>query len=465
MTFGEGLLIFLAILGIYTLAMIILYKSGLMKKHNLSFYGPALMWRTNKGKNFINRVSKKKKFWLAYANVGIVACFILMILMLLLLISTFPIAIQQEDTIVSSHPEIALGLPGLNPIIPLGYGIIAFVIALVVHEFSHGILTSAQKLKIKSLGILYFIIPIGAFCEPDEEKLKKASNKKRMRVFAAGPTANLAVAFICLAICSIMIFSCVQPAADGVGVFSVGEGMPAEELGLEQGMIITSINGSEVTDIATFEKALDDTSVNQTVEITYVSRTEIYTGNVKLTNKYQIYYNAIEEEFGEVNSTYAKLIEKYRGKGYLGVSATTQFKSDINILKNPFSYFPFGFIYYIGMPMFGLMDGYSALNEPFSDFYVVNGLPQDTFWIVVNIFYWIFWFNLMVAMFNVLPMIPLDGGYMFGDLVDIILKKLKTSISKERREKIITNVSTVLSLFILMLILAPIIVPNIRALF
>ncbi len=115
--------------------------------------------------------------------------------------------------------------------------------------------------------------------------------------------------------------------------------------------------------------------------------------------------------------------------------------------------------------MFGLMDGYSALNEPFSDFYVVNGLPQDTFWIVVNIFYWIFWFNLMVAMFNVLPMIPLDGGYMFGDLVDIILKKLKTSISKERREKIITNVSTVLSLFILMLILAPIIVPNIRALF
>ena len=32
-----------------------------------------------------------------------------------------------------------IGLPGLNPVIPLWYGILALVIAMVVHEFSHGI--------------------------------------------------------------------------------------------------------------------------------------------------------------------------------------------------------------------------------------------------------------------------------------------------------------------------------------
>ena len=67
---------------------------------------------------------KNKKFWIKYANSGIIVCFVLMILMFLLLAFTFPIALEQEETIVSSRPQIALGLPGLNPIIPLWYGIL-----------------------------------------------------------------------------------------------------------------------------------------------------------------------------------------------------------------------------------------------------------------------------------------------------------------------------------------------------
>lgn len=463
MTLMEGLLVFLIILSIYLIVVILLHRIGTLKKYNITLWGPALMWRTERGKKFIERLAKNKKFWIKYANSGIIICFILMILMFLLLVFTFPIALEQEETIISSRPQIALGLPGLNPIIPLWYGILGFIVAIIVHEFSHGILSRVGDLKVKSLGLLYFIIPIGAFCEPEEEELKKTSIKKRMRVFAAGPTANIVTAFVCLALASLMLFAFVQPAADGVGVFSVVDDMPAENLGLKPGMIITSINGSQIEDLSDFKEVMNNTMANQTIEISYVYGRETFTENVELADKYQVLYQSLLETYGFVNTS---LISEFEGKGYLGASATTQFRNDLNILKNPFQNPPFGFLYYIALPLFSLLDGYSPLVSPFSDYYVVNiFLPANVFWILINSLYWIFWFNFMVATFNVLPMIPLDGGYMFRDLIDSGLRKLKKNLSQDKREKIIRNVSTAVSLLILILVLSPILIPNLRGLF
>ena len=69
--------------------------------------------------------------------------------------------------------------------------------------------------------------------------------------------------------------------------------------------------------------------------------------------------------------------------------------------------------------------------------------------------YWIFWLNLAVALFNVLPMVPLDGGFLFNDLVDTTIKKLKKGFPTEKREKIVKNISLVTSLFILFVVLFP----------
>ena len=32
-----------------------------------------------------------------------------------------------------------VAIPGLNPVIPLGWGALAFIVALVIHEFGHGL--------------------------------------------------------------------------------------------------------------------------------------------------------------------------------------------------------------------------------------------------------------------------------------------------------------------------------------
>jgi membrane-associated protease RseP (regulator of RpoE activity) len=463
MTLIENLMVFLGILSIYLVVVIILHRVGLLKKYKISLWGPALMWRTERGKKLIERLAKNKKFWIKYANSGVIICIILMILMFLLLALTFPISLEQEDTIVSSNPQIALGLPGLNPIIPLWYGILGFIIAIIVHELSHGILSRVGDLKVKSLGLLYFIIPIGAFCEPDEEELKKTNIKKRIRIFAAGPTANIVTAFICLALASVILFAFVQPAADGVGVFQSVDDMPADDLGLKPGMIITSINKTLITDLSDFSMVMNNTMANQTVEITYVYGQDTFTENVTLGDKYQILSQAMKDQLGYVNYS---LISVFKDKGYLGVSATTQFKNDLNILKNPFQSFPFSFLYFIALPLFSLLEGYSPLISPFSDFYIIDSfIPANIVWILVNSLYWIFWFNFMVATFNVLPMIPLDGGYMFRDLVDSGLRKFSKKLSQEKREKIIKNVSTAVSLFMLILILSPIVLPNLKGIF
>ena len=211
MTILDGLLIFFAIILVYILIVYILYKKGLLKKYNLSLYGPALLLRTKRGLGFLKKIASMKRFWKKYGNFGIAFCFITMILMVIVLIWQAWAVIGFTPAQKQAMPgfEIALILPGINPILPLefiGYILVALIVAIIAHEFSHGILTFVGNLKVKSLGILYLIVPVGAFCEPDEEELKKAGTGKRMRVYAVGPLSNFVVGcnfafFICFYVC------------------------------------------------------------------------------------------------------------------------------------------------------------------------------------------------------------------------------------------------------------------------
>jgi len=207
MTLIEILLIFFTIIFVYFIIVYILNKKEILKKYNLSLYGPALLLRTKKGINLLKKISSVKRFWKKYGNFGIVFCFITMAIMVFILIWQAWAVIGFTPAQKQAMPgfEIALILPGINPILPLeylGYILIALIVAIIAHEFSHGILTFVGDLKVKSLGILYLIIPVGAFCEPDEEELKKAKTGKRMRVYAAGPLSNFVVALV-----AIMFFS------------------------------------------------------------------------------------------------------------------------------------------------------------------------------------------------------------------------------------------------------------------
>jgi len=203
--------------------------------------------------------------------------------------------------------------------------------------------------------------------------------------------------------------SAVQPAADGVAVSVVIDGTPADEIGIKTGMIITSVNDTEINNINDFFNVLDNTQSNQNINISYVKSNQKFTKNIVLDDKYNYYKN-----------------QTFFGKGFLGVGPHTDqysYKEFLSILKNPSR----DFLIFFSLPVWGYMRGYNPIIEPFTDSYVVTGplgvIPTDMFWIIVNSLYWVFWLNLLLAMFNVLPIVPLDGGYIFKDTVEIFLGK------------------------------------------
>ena len=184
--------ILIGIFAIWIFILFIAVKKG--EKFGFEIAGPLLMWKTEKGKNVIDTLSKKT-IWRHYGNFSIALCALAMIFTTILILWNMIIAFQIPPQSAPS-PLLILGLPGINPIIPIGYGILALAVAIMIHELFHGILARAGKITVKSLGLLFLIFPIGAFVEPDEEELKKTSRLKRSRVFSAGPSTNIILAVI-----------------------------------------------------------------------------------------------------------------------------------------------------------------------------------------------------------------------------------------------------------------------------
>ena len=126
-------------------------------------------------------------------------------------------------------------LPGIN--LPLFEGILALAIVMIVHEGSHAILTRIAKVPLLSSGLVLFgVIPIGAFVEPDEKRLARTEQGKQTRVLVAGPTANLLAAIAFFALFFAFSFATQGLRETGYLVYS----------GMAPGTIIYSVNGVPV---------------------------------------------------------------------------------------------------------------------------------------------------------------------------------------------------------------------------
>jgi membrane-associated protease RseP (regulator of RpoE activity) len=461
MTLIEGLIIFFAIIFIYFLIVYVLKNAGLFEKYNISFSGPILLLRTNRGKKFLEKIARRKRFWKAFGSFGIFFCLLIMIIFLILIFANFALLFQltpEERSTLIPGPEAALPIPGLNPILPFEYVfyiILGLIIAMIVHEFSHGILSIVSKVKVKSLGLLYLIVPLGAFCEPDDEALKKTDAIKRMRVYAAGPLSNFFVAFICLMLFSFVFMSAVEH-VDGADILHVLEGSPAEEVGIVQGTVIISLNDTSLSNLAEFRNAISDIPPHSEVNISYFVKGQTITKKVTLTSYYDYakYVNSTQDVNYVEN-------ESHKNISYLGVGFNPYVELNfLDSLKNPFTNdFPNSFLMLYGFPFIGYLIGYNPIAEPFTNAYQINGplgaLPIDVFWVFVNALFWIFWLNLAVGIFNILPMLPLDGGFIFKDSLNTIVKKIKKDMTPEKRESIVKNISLIVSLLILFMIIFP----------
>lgn len=153
---------------------------------------------------------------------------------------------------LSQAGELGFFFPGLDIFIPLWSGLIAIIILLVSHEFSHGILARVQGMKVNSMGLLTFgILPIGAFVEPDEKLLEGRKSEEKMRVYTMGSFANLVVAMLAAILTvALSLQTAAMVEAGGVEIASVQKGLPAEVF--SSGTVIQSVNGVPVTSLEAY---------------------------------------------------------------------------------------------------------------------------------------------------------------------------------------------------------------------
>lgn len=430
---------------IYVILLLVLKEKNLFEKYNLSLYGPFLAWKTERGKRFIRKLSKPRSFWSIFATVAIFICFVTMAFMLYLLVGNVTILMHLPKESIQRLPgvEMVIAIPGINPILPIGYTIVGLIVAIVVHELSHGILCNLGGIKIRSLGLVAFIFPVGAFVEPDEEQLRSASTFKRMKVFAAGPGMNLLVALVCMLVFSFVFMPFVHP-TDGAMVLYVVKNSPAEEVGISSWMLITEINGNKIRDAEDFMEVMNATKPGEKISVKCRDLYgKILTKEVVLAEKYNFTNRSMD-----------------KGIGFLGVGVSNVFRKYLDVFKNPFAHSISTFLVeYYGAPFIGFFTGYNPLAQPYTNYYEIRGpfaIVPDFFWVIANAFYWIFWLNFAVGMFNALPIYPFDGGNLIQDAIKGTTRKLLKSLSKEKIEKI-TKLSTIsISLLTLFLVLAPI---------
>ncbi|MGB9938223.1 site-2 protease family protein [Methanosarcina sp.] len=321
----SGTSIVLGIFLMYWFLISFLDRKGILEKYNISTFGPLpiLMIRTTKGLKLLDVLARPKLYWRSFANLGILLMFAGMIAMFLV-IALSDLALYTSflngnvpEPGKYNAPRNILLIPGVNEFIPFTWGVIALIVTLVVHEFSHAILCRVEGIRVKSMGILFALVPVGGFAEPDDEQLfgtkEKAERElpltatieeieewekgekigrdteelrpeeskpkeadsgpvigatrtQRARILAAGVMANFTVAFIAFLLFFGPVLGAIAPLSDAM-VLNVSESSPADLAGLEEGMIITQINDTDITTAVDLLTYLETTSPGDTVRI------------------------------------------------------------------------------------------------------------------------------------------------------------------------------------------------------
>ncbi len=172
-----------------------------------------------------------------------------------------------NTTILSTQiPGAEPIIPGIN--IPLIAGILAFAVVLIVHEFSHGVLFTTYRKKVKRTGLIIFgVIPVGGFADAGEKAMKQLGKKQQNRVLVAGVMANYLFTFIFF-IAAFLMMNYVMPTlyTNSVVISGTIPGTPAYNT-LIPGSTILYWNGHAVTNITALEAAAKSDTAGSVVNI------------------------------------------------------------------------------------------------------------------------------------------------------------------------------------------------------
>jgi membrane-associated protease RseP (regulator of RpoE activity) len=336
---------------------------------------------------------------------------------------------QAREGVRGAGIAANLLIPGFNPYLPITYGLAALVITIIIHEAGHGIVARVNNIRVDSTGIVLFLgLPIGAFVNIEREELNKATLKQKSAVLTAGPLNNMIVAGASL-VALYFIVSTLVPLPTytnstefGVLVVSVNGGSLAESLGINAQSVIQYVAGRQLTSVETLGETLR-ANLGKTIDITWMDKPgDTITRQVTLP------------------STTAP------GRGILGVTVTPVSADPRQVLdtyKNQFSQNPLAILL---PPTFqqGLVP-YSDLMAP----KFTSGVFGNNFAPIANMLFWLWFINFNVGIFNALPIGPLDGGQLYGAVIE----------NKAKSKTLAKNANMLLTLIMAAIVFAVLLLP------
>ncbi len=310
------------------------------------------MIRTTKGLKLLDVLARPKRYWRVFANIGILMMFAGMAAMFLV-IAISDLALYTSflnDSVPEpgkyNSPRNILLIPGVNEFIPFTWGVIALIVTLVVHEFSHAILCRVEGIRVKSMGILYALVPVGGFAEPDDEQLfgkkeevktelpltatieeieaweqrerkekklkgtqigetvslppkeKKpvtevtATRTQRARILAAGVMANFCVAFVAFLLFFGPVLGAIAPLSDAM-IVGVNESSPAQLAGLQEDMVIIQVDDTNVTTGMDLLSYLETVKPGDSVRIQASKDNVVSVHEVKIPSSSEEYFSGV----------------------------------------------------------------------------------------------------------------------------------------------------------------------------
>jgi Zn-dependent protease len=421
----NWLLVLFLLIAAYSVAIYVIRERGIWKDR-ITFYGPILALKTGRV-GFFDRFIPWSSILRIYGTVGVAAVIIVTAIGTVMLVVALLFTYQTcpEPTGIYAPQNILL-LPGINDFVPSTFAVwFAFVLTIAIHEFGHGILCRVEQIRVRAMGVLIAIIPIGFFVEPDEEELEKAPAAPKSRIFGAGITNNLVVGFLCAGLL-LLALGPVMPAGGPV-IYGVYQGYPAHDAGVPQNSFLRTLNGQDVHSVEEVAALMNQTRPGDRVTI------------------------GVEKE--GVAGTYGMTLAAWPANvssspsGFMGVTyyPGNEVAASMHALDRPA-----GLLYLMVLPFD--LGGYLhmlAFDSPEQAFFRV---PFAGYWGLIHLLFWCAWININVGIFNALPMVPLDGGYIMKEGIRSFLRRRGQEAYTDR---IVVLFSTVILAMILAIIAVP----------
>ncbi|MGK0232446.1 MAG: membrane-associated protease RseP (regulator of RpoE activity) [Patescibacteria group bacterium] len=412
---------------VYDIIFLVLFCIGIYwflktRRSQLSREGWMFMYRTQLGVKAMSWFDDRFHNVLGALRYVIVALgFLLMGVMIFMLGQSAWIYVSRPDIagaikappiapLIPYFPEL-FGLTSIFPPFYFTYFLVSLAIVAVVHEFSHGIFMRYSKTKIKSTGLVFLGPILGAFVEEDATSFHGKDRFNQMAVLGAGVFANVVFAILFYLMYMAFFYSSFTAAgfvfdSYGIGVVNSSD---IDSVSVEGNYTVLNVNGAKFFLDSSMLVQLEE---NRSRLIAYEDSAAFNSGLYGVVVGIDA-YRIIDRD------TLSAALDNY-APGDSAVIYTVANGEDLQF-EVTFTEHPYeAGEPYLGVGFYGggnggvisrLLSWFVSFKQP-STYYEPTWDGEFVFFIFY-LLWWVMVINLLVALFNMLPLGILDGGRFF----------------------------------------------------